>query len=232
MKRTCGTIALLGLVLMPLTAGVSAQVDWVSRYVWRGFDLNGNRPCLQPQVTFDLGRSGFTLNLWSSFCLQDRAETRYADELDATLSYAIPTGEAVSLEAGATVYAYVGARHFKFKEHASPEIYLKGGLPNVPLAPSLALYYDLNLGKGFYAQLSAGHTLKFGERLGLALSGTLGYNGRMYIADSGFSDLAFGAALPLTLGQATLTPAAHYSITLLDSVNDQNEFWFGASLAF
>lgn len=229
MKRSLAVLLLLGSFL-PLAGEVEAQVDWVSRYVWRGFDLNGNRPCLQPQVTFDLGRSGFSLNLWSSFCLRDRAETRYADEIDATLSYAIPAGEAFELEAGVLLYAYVGARHFKLKEHATPEVYLKGGLPNAPLAPSLALYYDLNLGKGFYAQLSAGHSLKLGGKLGLDLTGSLGYNARMYIENSGFSDLAFGAALPIVLGKATLTPAAHYSISLLDSVNEDDEFWFGVSL--
>ncbi|HNX97011.1 MAG TPA: hypothetical protein PKK12_04965 [Candidatus Aminicenantes bacterium] len=232
MKKTCGTIALLGLALMPLAAGVSAQVDWVSRYVWRGFDLNGNRPCLQPQATLELGKSGFTLNLWSCFCLKDRAETKQADEIDATLSYAIPAGESFELEAGAIVYAYVGARPFKFKEHTTPEVYLKGGLPHAPLAPSLALYYDLNLGKGFYAQLSVEHSLKLSGKLALDLSGALGYNGRMYIENSGFSDLAFGAALPITLGQATLTPAVHYSISLLDSVNEDDEFWLGMSVQF
>jgi hypothetical protein len=225
---------LLGLLLLAcslsLAAGVSAQVDWTSRYVWRGFDLSGNRSCLQPQVTFEFGQSGFALNLWSSFCLQDRSLTKDLDEIDATLSYTIPTGDSFALEAGVTLYGFYFVKNFKMKDQTTPEVYLKGSLPNVPLAPSLTVFYDFNLGSGFYALLGVEHSLKLGETLSLDLSGSLGYNGKLFIDDSGFSDLAVGAALPLSLGKATLTPYVKYSLSLLDSVNENNEFWFGASL--
>ncbi len=232
MKRACQIAALLGALWMPLTAGASFQVDWVSRYVWRGFDLADNRSCVQPQVTFALGSSGFSVNLWANFCLEDRFLTKDFDEIDFTLIYAIPTGAAVSLEAGLICYAFYAAPGFTLKNNTSPEIYLKGGLPELPLAPTLTVYYDLNLGSGLYANLAVSQPLAIAPGVTLGLSAALGFNSRQYIAGSGFSDLSFGGALPLNLGRATLTPYLRYSLTLLESVNSRNEFWFGASLAF
>lgn len=82
-------ILALGLVaLMNVTASaqdkleVHGKADFVSNYVWRGFDQNSGFS-VQPSLT--LGYKGFSLNAWGSESLTD---CDGAKEFDVNLSYA------------------------------------------------------------------------------------------------------------------------------------------------
>jgi hypothetical protein len=213
----------------------SFQVDVTSRFIWRGFDLlPDNNSALQPSLTFDLGDSGFSLNIWASFALTDRDIYKYWDEIDLTLTYALKTPEALSLVLGFTNYGYWFARNFEFKDNTTQEFFVELGFPKVPLSPTLTAFYDINLGDGLYVQLTGGHAVPLGG-LTLDLAAALGYNAGMFLpegADTGFSDLTIGASLPIKLGGLTLSPFVNYTFVFLDAVNDDNELWFGASLIF
>ncbi|TFG78622.1 MAG: hypothetical protein E4H23_07450, partial [Chrysiogenales bacterium] len=53
------TLVFLLSAALPLAGAVSVQVDLVSRYIWRGFDLlPDNHAAIQPAFTIDLGESG------------------------------------------------------------------------------------------------------------------------------------------------------------------------------
>ena len=229
-----GLIAFLSLPL--LGKNVSFQADLTSRFIWRGFDLlPDNNSALQPSLTFDLGDSGFSLNLWSSFALTDRGIYKYWDEIDLTVTYALKTPENLSLVLGFTNYGYWFARNFNFKDHTTQEFFVEVGLPKVFLSPKLTAFYDINLGDGLYVQLSAVHPVSLAGNIGLDLSAKLGYNAGQYLpegADTGFSDLTIGASAPLKVGTVTLSPFFNYTFVFLDAVNDDNELWFGVSLIF
>ena len=47
--------------------GVDFDATWVSKYIWRGFDLLDDKAAFQPSINFDLFNSGFSVNVWSSF---------------------------------------------------------------------------------------------------------------------------------------------------------------------
>ena len=47
--------------------GVTLDATWVSKYLWRGFDLLDDKGAFQPSVDVDLFGSGFSVNVWASY---------------------------------------------------------------------------------------------------------------------------------------------------------------------
>jgi hypothetical protein len=225
-------LACLAGPLLSLPGAVSGQVDLVSRYIWRGFDLlPDNHAAIQPSLTFELGKGGFSLNIWSSFALAHREVFKYSDEIDVTISYAFKMPEGWELNAGFINYCYWFANNFKFKGNTSQEVYATAAMTDLPLSPSLSVYYDFNLGSGLYVTLGGSHELKVNEKIGIEAGGLIGFNNRQYIDKTGFSDIDLYAKLRLTLGRLTLTPSFSVMIPLLEEVNEDTEFWFGFSAA-
>ncbi len=217
---------------LSLPGAVAGQVDLVSRYVWRGFDLlPDNHMAIQPSVSIELGKSGFTLNVWSSFALANRADFKYSDEIDLTLSYEFTMPEGWELSAGFTHYGYWFAEDFSFKDATSQEVYATVARTDLPLSPTLSVYYDFNLGSGLYVTLGGSHELKVSEKVSVELGGLIGFNSRQYIDKTGFSDIDLYVKAPLALGRLTLTPSLNVMIPLLDEVNEDVEIWFGFSAA-
>lgn len=48
------------------TSNFSIGADVVSRYIWRGIDLGGSSPHIQPSIEYAFGESGLTLGAWGS----------------------------------------------------------------------------------------------------------------------------------------------------------------------
>ena len=46
--------------------GVTVDVTWVSKYIWRGFDRLDDKVAFQPSINLDLYDTGLSFNLWSS----------------------------------------------------------------------------------------------------------------------------------------------------------------------
>jgi hypothetical protein len=224
-------VCLVGATLT-LPGAVAGQVDLVSRYVWRGFDLlSDNHAAIQPSFTVALGKSGFSLNLWSSFALAQRATFKYSDEIDVTLSYDFKMPEGWELSAGFTHYGYWFAEDFSFKDATSQEVFASVARTDLPLSPTLSVYYDFNLGSGLYVTLGGSHELKVSEKVSMELGGLVGFNSRQFTDKTGFSDIDLFVKAPLALGKATLTPSLNVMIPLLDEVNEDVEVWFGLSAA-
>ena len=234
MKRiVLSVLTCLVLATPPMSGAVNAQVDLVSRYIWRGFDLlPDNHAAFQPALTVDLGQSGFSLNIWSSFALGQRGVFKYADEIDLTLAYTFKVPEGWEWTAGFIYYGYWFAEDFKFKDHTSQEIYTTVAGADLPLSPTLSIYYDFNLGSGLYVTFGGSHELKVNKKVSLEVGGLIGFNSRQYIDKTGFSDIDLYAKVPLTVGRLTLTPSLNVMIPLLDEINEDTEIWFGFSAAF
>lgn len=82
---------------------VSTEVQLVSRYIWRGFDLSRKAASLQPYV--ELGMPlGFTASAWATSGLDSH---RQVDEVDFTLDYTHEMG-AWALGAGYIHYILTG----------------------------------------------------------------------------------------------------------------------------
>ena len=231
--RAALTAAVMGMVLSaaPLAAQWEFQADAVSRYIWRGMDVFwNNKPAFQPSVTYLFGESGFSANLWGSFALAKGSEYGDLNEIDLTLDYSFSLSDQAEMSVGVIAYSYPFYKGFTFKEGVTEELYASIGLPDVLFSPYLTAYYDINLGTGLYVALEGSHSIPLSESLGLDLRAALGYNSRQYIDESGLSDLTLGASLPISLGDWTIAPQINYTFVFLDSVNDENEFWFGISI--
>lgn len=229
-------LALLLLVCLgaapALPGAVSGQVDLVSRYIWRGFDLlPDNHPAIQPSFTLDLGESGFSLNFWGSFALAQRGLFKSDDEIDVTLSYAFSLAPGWELSVGFNNYGYWFADDFKLKDNTSQEVYVTVARTGLPLAPELSISYDFNQGSGFYIALGCSHEQEISEKVSLELGGLIGFNSKQYIDGTGFSNIDLYVKVPLTLGRVTLVPALNVMIPLMDEVNEGVEVWFGFSAA-
>jgi hypothetical protein len=223
----------LAILAGPAAAQISFQIDTMSRYIWRGFDLFApHNAAFQPSVTYGFGDSGFSANIWTSFALGDRRIYRFDDEIDLTLTYAFKTPESYSLSVGLIHYGWYFDRVFSFKNSTTQELFISAGLPKTFLQPTVSVYYDVNMGSGLYASLKIGQTFSLSEKLPLNINASLGFNSRQWISTSGFSDLTIGAALPVRLGALTIAPLVNYTFVFLREVNPENEFWFGLSLIY
>lgn len=164
--------------------------------------------------------------------MERRGEFRSSDEIDVTLSYAVPLPEGWEMTVGFNNYGYWFADGFKFKDHTSQEIFAQIARTGMPLSPTLSVNYDFNLGSGLYMTLGGSHELKLSERISMEIGGLIGFNSRQYIDKTGLSNIDLYIKAPLALGRVTLTPALNVMIPLLDEVNEETEVWFGFSAAF
>ena len=231
LKIGAAMTALVMILAATAAAQFSFQIDTMSRYIWRGFNLFApDNAAFQPSVTFAFGESGLSANVWTSFSLGDRKIYRYDDEIDLILTYAFKTPEIYSLSAGVIHYGWYFDRHFTFKHSTTQEFFVTAGLPKALFHPNLSVYYDVTMGTGLYACLKIGQALPLSGALALNLSACLGYNSRQWIDTSGLSDLTIGASLPIKAGTMTIAPLINYTFVFLKEVNVHNEFWFGLSL--
>lgn len=233
-KRLFLTLMLISLFLLPnsLTAELYIQADLLSRYIWRGFDLNpyGN-PVIQPSIGYAFGESGLAVNLWSSFSF----ENKEVDEFNLYLTYKKNLSEYLSLEAGLIHYGWYFAPEFSFKDDTSHEVFVSASLSNVLIDPSLTVFYDFTNGDGFYILFEAGYCLKLLKPAGIDLSASLGYNGGQWLAegvDPGFSDFNLGVTLPVTVGRFRISALATYTVVLLDAIGKDNHFWYGLTVDY
>ncbi|MDR1724985.1 MAG: hypothetical protein LBR28_01135 [Bacteroidales bacterium] len=124
----------------------SASADFVSRYVWRGQDLGGSSPSIQPGAS--VSWKGFSFGVWGAFNLQNLANewsnlnlfNPRGVELDWTLAYTFCndmfTVQVTDYSFPASVPA--GHDYWYFKEDHVFEAGLKfNGLENLPLRAEL-----------------------------------------------------------------------------------------------
>ncbi len=223
------TIAVLS---QPLVANINYQLNIVSSYIWRGFDLNPDqRMVVQPSVDYSFGNSGLALNIWGSFSFVNKE----ANEIDLTLSYAFKASKNVSLKAGLIHYGYYFTQDFSFDDNTSHELFVSAGLLNTITHPTLTVFYDFTNGDGFYFQLETGHSIPITPSVQTDFFASLGYNGGQWLAegvDPGFSDLNIGMAVSLEYKDWIITPYANYTFVLLDALGSDNYFWFGISVDY
>lgn len=237
-KTTVFMVFAVSLVFIPplqAKVHVSGGVDAVSRFIWRGFDLYPeNNPAFQPYVNFDFGNSGLSVEAWFSFAAGNRAEWKTDEELNLTVRYALPAGDALDISAGLTHYVYYRTSGFAWKNDTSREVFVEAGLPEIFARPSLAVFYDFDLGDGLYAEFSGKLDAPLSKTIVPELFLALGYNGKQYQKEqSGFSHLSWTLGLPFEVGGATIAPFCNLTFIFLRAVNpSKSEFTVGLSIIF
>ena len=127
---------------------LSADVAFLSQYIWRGYGLSKDSLVIQPSIT--AGFKGFALNLWGNLDTDNEAYNGSKwNETDLTFSYGHSFG-IVGLEAGYIYYALDGIDDSK-------EFYLSAGVDVLP-APTLTVYREVSTLQGWYINLGLSHS--------------------------------------------------------------------------
>ena len=239
-------------------ATVDAQLDLFSAYVWRGLTLT-NRPVAEPalSVTFPAGAASVTAGGWVNIDLG-----RYDDtvdqisqsggisgfnlsEFDPYAEVSVPAGK-VTLTGGVIGYIYPNDTGAATGEANTWEVYGKVGL-DLPLAPELTVYYDIDKVNGAYLEGGLSHWVALGPRATLDLAAVAGFStGQAESADeinnlveNGFTHLELSAGVPLTAGAFALTPVLHLIVAADEAVEVTSptrrrdvKLWGGLSLAW
>jgi hypothetical protein len=208
---------------------LSADVAFMSQYIWRGYAYSKDSLVIQPSVT--AGYKGFSLNLWGNLDTRYAAEPYEDDskwnETDMTFSYGHSFGM-VGLEAGFIYYALDGLDDSK-------EFYLSLGLDTI-LAPTVTVYREISKLQGWYVNLGLSHSFELPYDMTLDLAGTFAYyysnNDNMveYNSDlsatgerfSGFHDglLSVGLNIPFWK-YFTVTPSIAYAFPLSHQADNE-----------
>mgnify|MGYP006368281529 FL=1 len=100
---------------------LSAGADVVSRYIWRGLNVN-DAVNIQPALTLSV--SGFSIGLWGSYSLSnDASSNTYGQEVDTWLGYTYAFENGMSIGALVTDYYYpnAGIKWGNFNNYDDPE---------------------------------------------------------------------------------------------------------------
>jgi len=205
---------------------LSADVAFLSQYVWRGYGLSKDSLVIQPSIT--AGFKGFALNLWGNLDTDNEAYNGSKwNETDLTFSYGHSFG-IVGLEAGYIYYALDGLDDSK-------ELYLSAGV-DVILAPTLTVYREVRTLQGWYINLGLSHSFELPYDMSLDLAGIFAYyksdndnmvdynDNNMPTSDrfSGFHDgtLAVNLAIPF-YKYFTVTPSIAWTFPLSSSASNE-----------
>ena len=237
--------------------GVTFDITYVSRYIWRGFDVYpNNHDAIRPSIDIDFYGTGFGVKLLSSRALGSGFEN--AEELDITLYYGNSLFEG---ETYATDYQ-IGWVYYDFPDQPSlaqdmQEFFTSFSWPKICPAGIVPSYTIARLwpAKGQSAAAANGgwaHIIGFGydwtiprlqpETLEqtLHLSAELVYNDGFApgtvagaTVDHDWSHMLLGVSTGFDLADnLTFTPALYFQKSMDDSVNTQDEFWVSLSMAY
>ena len=114
--------------------GVTIDLTYTSKYIWRGFDILDDKSAWQPSINFDLG-GGFSANVWASYAggsgtTETGASRVNLTEYNYTLAY---DGSVLEDSALKTNYQF-GWRYYDYIDTASKdndvqEVFLTGSMP-------------------------------------------------------------------------------------------------------
>ena len=222
----------------------AVTADYFTKYIWRGQNLN-DESVFQPSIS--LSKNGFTASVWGNLDLTDENQNSGEfTELDYSIDYSasVPGINWVSFSAGALYYDFP---HTDSKP--TTEVY--GGLNlDLPLAPYVKLYRDVEEINGSYLQVGIGHSIEklweFSDKCycGLQIGSSIGYGSHQYNKDyfdidsAKLNDWTLLVALPFCVGKLTIQPSINYSTMLSDTIRLATEksdnFWVGlaASIEF
>ena len=255
-------ILLIAVVLLCTTAlsqaqedklGVTLDATYVSRYIWRGFDLGvENHSAFQPSVDVDFWGTGFGLNVWNTRSNQHVNE----EELDITLYYGNSLFES---EIYATDYT-IGWVYYSYPDMPrsggadAEEIFAALSWPELcpfGIVPSYTYIYMWQAdggGKSLFRQAEGSiHVFGLGydwsapgvlpgttEQV-LHLSLDVVYNDGMAGATvkHDWSHAVFGVSTGFALtDNLTFTPGLYFQSSWEDTVNTSDEYWTSLSVTY
>ena len=195
-----------------------ASVAFLSKYVWRGFELSDDSMVIQPSLTASY--KGFSANLWGNLDTKYyQTDAHNWNETDFTLSYD-GAYEKLGYGVGWIYYALEDVASANVRANDTQEFY--GTLSyDVLLAPTFTFYYDVSDFNGlWYANLAFSHTFMIAEKYGLDLGLSFGYlDDNVSYAE--LHDGLLSAAMSFPIGKyIVITPEIYWSFALSSEASD------------
>jgi hypothetical protein len=222
--------------------GVDLSTNYVSRYIWRGYDVFDDHAALQPSANFDLFGSGFSVNVWGSLPMGSGYED--LSELDYTIAYGVSyfEEEKYALDVSAN-YIYYDFYKVKSKGADTEEVGICFALPKLLEIGGGVLVPKYYVGKlwpvdgaddiaGIYHSFSLSYdvTIPSTEQV-LSFYSDINYNDGLFGADSDWSHATFGVSTSVEAGCVSITPFLNYQVSMEDTVNDEDELYGGVSVS-
>lgn len=224
---------------------ITADVTYVTKYIWRGYNLFGADSALQPSVDVDFG-NGFSANVWMSYA--NGGGNVNGTEYDYTLAYAFSVAEDSAMKTDLSV----GYRYYDYPKVNSTvadmqEVFVETAMPELVgggVTPRIAWYYmwegirDSALGGGisgsiFDLGIDYAFTLEQAPELPMTFSWDIVYNDGVLGGDHDWSHMVWGltTAMDCPFGTGgTITPGVYFQNSWEDTVNTSDELW--ASLSY
>ena len=230
--------------------GVTLDSTYVTKYLWRGYDILDGHAAWQPSVELDLFGTGFTFNVWSSIATSGGLSD--LNEVDYTLAYGQTLFEdkRYALDVGVQ-YIYYDFPRLSSKLADAEETGVKLALPALIRTANSALVPSYYVGRLNPAKHGGGHiTGGTFQTLGLSydlpiprsegksqvvsFAADVTHNSGAYDADPDWSHATFGVSTKINIGASgfTVTPALNYQVSMDDTVNDEDEIWAGLSVSY
>ena len=180
------------------------SITATSNYIWR--DIVTNYGAIQPSTDYVFGKSGFSLNIWSSFGINHDTNDL---EISSTLNYNWDISKHINTSIGGVYYyapAIEGVSNSNFGE-----LYLNVTLPKVVLQPSATIF--VSDAKAFYTRITMAHQLYSWKRNTISLDGSLGYRFNDSNDNNGVRDINLGASASFELNDLTITLFSRATLT-------------------
>ncbi|MDD2236876.1 MAG: MipA/OmpV family protein [Kiritimatiellae bacterium] len=229
-----GTVCMGLLALASIVRAESEiTVDYGSSYIWRGQVLN-SAAVVQPGMTVSTP-IGLYLNAWGNMDATKKNELAGKfTEVDLTAGYSLPLEGMVSMDIGAINYLFpYNSEQGEGGVDETTEVFASIGL-DVILAPTLAVYYDVDEVKGAYVNAGIGYSYAATEAVSLDAGLSIGWGSSKYNEsyfdedESRFNDAqaSIGASYALAEGLSIGAKVA-YSYLLDSTIRDNAEAIYG-----
>jgi uncharacterized protein (TIGR02001 family) len=236
--------------------GVTLDVTYVSRYIWRGIDLYANdHSAIQPSIDLDLWGSGFGVKVWDSM---SNGGGSYVDseEMDIIIYYGSSLLEGDALQTDYTLgwmyYSYPDAPKQISGSTGrggrdAEEIFASFSWPNIcpaGIVPSYTYIYmwpaeggsnsAFRKCDGSIHVFGLGYDVDVeGQPVNLSVAAT--YNDGTYLrtVKHDWSHIVWGISSAFPVAEnLTFTPGFYYQTSMEDTVNTEDEYWTSLSLTY
>jgi hypothetical protein len=238
--------------------GVTTTVDvtYVTKYIWRGFNIFGSHGAVQPSIDFAF-ENGFSANVWMSYPVgsgqvgvvngEGIGINDELTEYDYTLAYSNTAYEDCPWKTDYTV----GWRYYDFidvatKEADMQEVFAEISMPVLignGIVPRAGIYQMWNSESGGANSGAAGtiYAMGFGYDFNLDQAPELPMNFSWDIVyndgtgastvDHDWSHMVWGLSTSMTCPATggTIAPAIYFQNSFESTVNDDDELWAGIS---
>ncbi len=218
-------IIIFSLNIYPIDFSLSLN----SSYIWRGFDLvPDDKPVVFFTVSddFDNFLSGeLYLETFFAYSFEMMGSDKHYSELDLTAGFRKKLNKDMEIETGLTLYTFPYVEDFLGKNSLSPELFLTLNFLK-KFSPFISVYYDMNLGGGFYFVGGLEDEIFYG----INLKTKLGYNSGQFIESSTLSDLSIELSRGFYLGNVHLILLVEFVHIFSREINpEENEFLYGVN---